>query len=117
MLHGKGGGIIMEDKVMDNYTSNGFLGGNNSKTGYNKDVRNGSWTSSLPINVIIPLTDPLTDLMGLFFSEENQDQAWFWTKQWQVGEREAEKEFAEGQGIRFKNSNEAINHLKSTRLK
>ncbi len=41
----------------------------------------------------------------------DKDQAWFWTKRWQEGEREAEKDIREGRTHGFDNAEEAIAFL------
>ncbi len=42
----------------------------------------------------------------------DKDQAWFWTKEWQEGEREADKELKEGKmSGPFKTINELRKHL------
>lgn len=41
------------------------------------------------------------------------DQAWFWTPGWQAGEREADKQLADGQGVRYRSTEEFVAHLES----
>lgn len=41
-----------------------------------------------------------------------KDQAWFWSKEWQSGEREAEKDIINGQVTSFSNANDAIAYLR-----
>ncbi|HEY4711288.1 MAG TPA: AbrB/MazE/SpoVT family DNA-binding domain-containing protein [Dehalococcoidia bacterium] len=41
----------------------------------------------------------------------DKDQAWFWTKRWQEGEREAEADIRAGRGHTFANAEEAIAYL------
>lgn len=41
----------------------------------------------------------------------DKGQAWFWTKRWQEGEREAEKDIREGRTHGFDNAEEAIAFL------
>jgi hypothetical protein len=36
--------------------------------------------------------------------ELNPDQAWFWTEKWQAGEREADRQIAAGETIRFESA-------------
>ena len=42
-----------------------------------------------------------------------EDQKWFWTKEWQVGEREADEDIANGDYVEFEDMNKAINYLKN----
>jgi prevent-host-death family protein len=39
------------------------------------------------------------------------DQAWFWSDEWQAGEREADQELAEGQGVQFDTDEEFLAYL------
>jgi len=41
------------------------------------------------------------------------DQAWFWTPEWQAGEREVDAEIAAGKGRIFMSTEELIEHLGS----
>jgi AbrB family looped-hinge helix DNA binding protein len=43
----------------------------------------------------------------------DKDQAWFWTKRWQQGEKEAEEDICAGQIHRFPDSKSAVAHLHS----
>lgn len=36
------------------------------------------------------------------------DQAWFWTEQWQAGEREADEDIAAGRGETYENTDEFL---------
>lgn len=42
-----------------------------------------------------------------------KDQAWFWTKEWQEGELEAERDIKSGNLKVFHSAEEAIAHLRS----
>ena len=42
-----------------------------------------------------------------------RDQAWFWTREWQAKEKEAEKARAAGDYIEYKDVEKAIRRLKS----
>lgn len=42
-----------------------------------------------------------------------EDQAWFWTKEWQAGEREVDETLARGEYDEFDNIEDAIAHLNS----
>ncbi|WP_235793119.1 AbrB/MazE/SpoVT family DNA-binding domain-containing protein [Virgibacillus salidurans] len=42
-----------------------------------------------------------------------KDQAWFWTEEWQKGEREADEDIKAGRVKSFKNAEEAIEWLDS----
>ena len=46
-------------------------------------------------------------------TEQSDDQAWFWTPEWQAGEREADEELARGEGRRFATADEAITWLQN----
>ena len=51
----------------------------------------------------------MEDFIGI-----DKNQAWFWTKEWQEGEREADKELKEGKMSRpFKTINELRKHLET----
>lgn len=39
------------------------------------------------------------------------DQAWFWTPEWQAGEREASEDIAAGRTTRHSNEDEFLTHL------
>jgi len=41
------------------------------------------------------------------------DQAWFWTPEWQAGEREADTEYAQGEGVIYHSDEEFVAHLES----
>ena len=41
----------------------------------------------------------------------DKDQAWFWTKRWQEGERQAEEDIKAGRVQSFANAEEAITYL------
>ena len=41
----------------------------------------------------------------------DKEQAWFWSKRWQEGEKEAEEEILEGRVHTFKDAEEGINFL------
>ncbi len=41
----------------------------------------------------------------------DKDQAWFWTKRWQEGEREADEDIKAGRVHHFDNVEDAISHL------
>ena len=41
----------------------------------------------------------------------DKDQAWFWTKRWQEGEKEAEEDIKAGRGITFPDAQSAIEYL------
>jgi hypothetical protein len=49
----------------------------------------------------------------------SKEQAWFWTKRWQNGEREAEEDILNGRVNKFENSDDAIAflHKKSNKKK
>ncbi len=41
------------------------------------------------------------------------DQAWFFTREWQAGEREADEQIARGEGMFFENHEAFVANLKS----
>jgi len=41
------------------------------------------------------------------------EQAWFWTREWQAGEREAESDLAAGRFERFESDDAFLAHLES----
>ena len=41
----------------------------------------------------------------------DKDQAWFWTRRWQEGEREAEEDIRAGRVYHFENAAEAVKFL------
>jgi hypothetical protein len=49
-----------------------------------------------------PITPPLSP---------DPDQAWFWTPEWQKGEREADADIAAGRTVRFESDEEFLAHL------
>jgi hypothetical protein len=51
--------------------------------------------------------EQFTDLVG------KEDQAWFWTKEWQEGEREAEEDIKNGRVKSFSNVHDLIAELDS----
>jgi hypothetical protein len=54
-------------------------------------------------------------LRGIIKGPLDPDQAWFWTPEWQAGEREAEAELAEGSGVAYRSTDDFIAHLESVR--
>jgi hypothetical protein len=53
------------------------------------------------------LTQALRDAAFLLMQKVNPDQAWFWTRSWQAGEREADADYAAGR-FRAHDSTEAF---------
>jgi bifunctional DNA-binding transcriptional regulator/antitoxin component of YhaV-PrlF toxin-antitoxin module len=43
------------------------------------------------------------------------DQAWFWTEEWQAGEREADEEIAAGRGTFYENGEAFLEALRELR--
>lgn len=43
----------------------------------------------------------------------NDDQSYYWTEEWQAGERESLAELAAGRGIRFETAEEVIAWLQA----
>lgn len=52
-------------------------------------------------------------LRGIIKGPVDPDQAWFWTPEWQGGEREADAELAEGSGVVYRSTDDFIVHLES----
>jgi hypothetical protein len=52
-------------------------------------------------------------LRGIIIGPIDPDQAWFWTPQWQEGEREADADIAAGRVKTFRSTDEFIAHLES----
>lgn len=52
-------------------------------------------------------------LRGMIKGPIDPDQAWFWTPEWQAGEREADAELAERSGVVYRGTDEFIAHLES----
>lgn len=40
-----------------------------------------------------------------------QDQLWFWSKEWQAKEKEADEDYANGDFVEFDNAKDAIKYL------
>jgi antitoxin PrlF len=49
------------------------------------------------------------------FTSIPTDQRWFWTREWQAGEREADEQIAAGGGMVFKELDEMFEHLNRER--
>lgn len=47
-------------------------------------------------------------LRGIIKGPIDPDQAWFWTPDWQAGEREADAEIAAGGGTRYRSDEEFL---------
>jgi antitoxin PrlF len=52
-------------------------------------------------------------LRGIIRGPIDPEQAWFWTPEWQEGEREAEAQLA-GEGAVYESTEEFVAHLEST---
>jgi hypothetical protein len=52
-------------------------------------------------------------LRGIIHGPIDPDQAWFWTPEWQKGEREADAELAASEGTVYESTEEFIAHLES----
>lgn len=55
----------------------------------------------------------VTSATGMFASEA--DQAYFWTEEWQKGEREADEDIAAGRVRHFDSTDQAIDFLRGLR--
>jgi hypothetical protein len=53
----------------------------------------------------------LREKAGLPPKDVPEDQAWFWTKEWQAMEREVDEALAKGDYVEFQNIDEAIRYL------
>ncbi|MDQ2741194.1 MAG: AbrB family transcriptional regulator [Chloroflexota bacterium] len=49
--------------------------------------------------------------------EIDPEQAWFWTPEWQEGEREADEDIAAGRVTRYDSDEEFLKHLESISLR
>jgi hypothetical protein len=54
-------------------------------------------------------------LLGGLMAEMKKD-AWFWTKEWQAGEKEADEDFNAGRYQNFSNVNDLIAYLKASEM-
>ncbi len=62
----------------------------------------------------IPVTLVVTTERGrLEMREIDPEQAWFWTPEWQKGEREADEDIAFGRGARYDNDEELLAALEA----
>jgi hypothetical protein len=52
-------------------------------------------------------------LRGIIKGPIDPDQAWFWTPEWQRGEREADAELTDGSGVVDRSTEDFISHLES----
>jgi hypothetical protein len=50
-------------------------------------------------------------LRGIIDGPLDPSQAWFWTPQWQAGEREADQQLAAGEGTVHRTTDDFIAHL------
>jgi len=55
----------------------------------------------------------LRRLAMVIMSDINPDQAWFWTEEWQAGEREIDARIAAGQTIRHASTEEFLSSLET----
>lgn len=53
-------------------------------------------------------------LRGIVRGPIAADQAWFWTPEWQEGERDADAALAAGEGTAFESTEHFISHLEHT---
>ena len=63
--------------------------------------------------VLLMLARALRRLLFLVMAEVNPDQAWFWTEEWQAGEREADADIAAGRTTFHASSEEFLAALES----
>jgi len=50
------------------------------------------------VDELVAFTQALRRLAFLVLAERNLDQAWFWTPEWQAGERQADEDIRQGRG-------------------
>jgi len=62
-------------------------------------------------DISFEVTDDGVRMRGL--KSIRADQAWFWTPEWQAGERLVDEEIAAGRGRVFLNTEDFIEHLES----
>ncbi len=55
----------------------------------------------------------LREEAGLPPESSPDDQSWFWSKEWQAKEKEADEAEANGEYVEFNEADEAINYLNS----
>lgn len=78
-------------------------------------------TKTIPID-LIPKLERWGKLTAEIFGEMRSreglipdgvpaDQTWFWSKEWQAKEREADEDIAKGDMVKFDNMTEAIRYL------
>ena len=53
-------------------------------------------------------------LRGIIEGPIDPDQTWFWTPAWQAGEREADRQLVDGQGVVHHGTEEFVAHLESS---
>ena len=53
----------------------------------------------------------MADWQPVSVPDRDPAQAWFWTPEWQVGQRESEGELAAGLGVTFDTAEDAIRWL------
>ena len=71
-------------------------------TGHNAIVLSGAYTGGLfsfPFEIVMPVND--------YF----EDQSWFWTKEWQDGEKEVEEDLKNGRYKEFTNPKDYLTYL------
>jgi len=88
------------------------------------DDRAPAWdNSAMTKNELHQMVDELPDgalegaavlLRGIIRGPIDPTQAWFWTPEWQAGEREADAELAAGKGAVYESSEEFIAHLEQS---
>lgn len=55
----------------------------------------------------------LRAIAWIAMKELNPDQAWFWTEEWQAGERAADRQAAAGEGTRYHSDQEFLTALEA----
>ena len=71
-------------------------------------------TASIESHFVYPVPAFLQAKVG-FLSETEEDESWFWTEEWQAGERKADEDLAEGRFTDFETVDELIAHLHAER--
>ena len=77
-------------------------------------VKSGAFQGSLaPRTLSVNGPFRVTEVSGVLFGDP--DQAYFWTEEWQKGEREADEDIAAGRVRHFDSADDAIEFLRGLR--
>jgi hypothetical protein len=64
---------------------------------------------------LVTLARAIRHMAFLILGEHNPDQAWFWTPEWQAGERQADEDIVAGRLTRYGSDEEFLTALRSRR--